>query len=149
MATDHREKILFPLTSDADGYPGVDWESMWAEPLGNGLFKLDNIPLYVRGISCEDVVKARKTKAGEWIFTRLKSPSAHSTLRVLAARVRDVVSIRRKLMRLGAECEGSNMRKLFAVHVPAEASLSKVRDYLNKAEAAGLLDYEESAIRHE
>src|SRR5258708_3520106 len=81
-----RIKVLFDLRKDEEGYPPADTEQLWAEPLGNNLFKLDNVPFFVKGISCEDVVEAAADSQGELRYRSLVRPSAHSTLRVVVFR---------------------------------------------------------------
>ena len=43
-----------------------DWydhatETMWAQPVGNDLFQLRNVPFYAYGLSYDDVVEVSKT----------------------------------------------------------------------------------------
>src|SRR3546814_1508119 len=51
-------KIRFPLEQDESGYPPETSETMWAVPLGNGRYRLDNIPFYAKLVSDGDVVAA-------------------------------------------------------------------------------------------
>jgi len=45
-----RVKVYFDLEKDADGYPPVNSESMWAVPMGEFRFRIDNIPFFVYGV---------------------------------------------------------------------------------------------------
>jgi hypothetical protein len=56
-------KIAFPLDRDEDGYPPDDVETLWGWETKPGLYCIDNIPFFVKGISPGDVVSAKR--AGE------------------------------------------------------------------------------------
>ena len=58
MNEEKHVKICFPLEPDEDGWPPVTAETLWAVELGGGLFRLDNIPFYARGVSDGDTVSA-------------------------------------------------------------------------------------------
>jgi hypothetical protein len=139
-------KIIFKLTRDADGYPPVETEGLWARPLGNGLFELDNIPFYAREVSCEDIVAARPE--GEvFIFERLAESRGHTTVRVIASDASEVPALRDALRALDCSSELSNVARFFTVDVPPKADYAKVLAILAPAERARC-DFEESALRH-
>jgi hypothetical protein len=50
-------KVRFPL-DESDVSMGVVAETLWALPLGQQGFQIDNIPFYIYGISNRDVVSA-------------------------------------------------------------------------------------------
>jgi Domain of unknown function (DUF4265) len=78
-----RVKVHFDLLPDSDGYPPATSESMWAIPLGQSRFRIDNIPFFICGISCFDVISARVDGNGLLKYERLLELGGHSTLRVL------------------------------------------------------------------
>ena len=47
------KKMLFNLSQDEDGYPPVSVEGIWVEPTLSGNFRVENVPFYVRELSCE------------------------------------------------------------------------------------------------
>ena len=49
-------KIEFRVEPDEDGYPPIGVERLWATPMPNGHYIVDNTPFYVSGISAEDEV---------------------------------------------------------------------------------------------
>ena len=49
-------KLLFPLEQDEDGYPPAAAETLWAVREGEGLFRLDNIPIFATGVALGDIV---------------------------------------------------------------------------------------------
>lgn len=85
-------KIIFKLTVDADGYPPVEYESMWGIQRGAGVYELDNTPYYLYGVSKGDWVLTC-ADAHERIATRVVQQSGHSTLRVFVERESERLSI--------------------------------------------------------
>lgn len=55
MNTDEMVKVVFKLEKDEDDYPPADYESVWALPVGEGLFQIDNIPFFATEIALGDV----------------------------------------------------------------------------------------------
>ena len=149
-----RVKVLFDLKKDGDGYPPADTERLWAEPLGNNLFKIDNVPFFVKGISCEDVVEASSDTEGELRYRSLVRPSSHSTLRVILFRespdprpIEDrVADLRRQLEEVGCSTELSHIPGLIAVDTDS-ASIDRAFGVLRSGEKANLWEYEEGAKR--
>jgi hypothetical protein len=146
VAKDH-EKILFRVEQDEDGYPGVGSEGVWARPLGDGTFELDNVPFYARGVSCGDRVKAKLAQGAFW-FDGVVARGGHSTLRVIAFDEKRVPEIRDSLKRLGCSTE-LNGNSLIAVDVPARTKLEPIVTMLRRRHAADELDYEEALLQHE
>jgi hypothetical protein len=146
--------VLFELKKDPDGYPPADTEGLWAQPLGDNLFKIDNVPFFVKGISCEDVVEAAPDSHGELRYRSLVRPSAHSTLRVIVFRESPdprpieerVADLRRQLEQVGCSTELSHMPGLIAVDTDSE-SMNRALGVLQSGEKANLWEYEEGAVR--
>ena len=103
-------KILFRLTKDEDGYPPIEWETLWAVREGDNLYRIDNIPFYVKGISANDIVTVRKTD-GELHFDKLIKQQGHSTVRLLVIDMSDGDEGRiiDKVRSLGCEVERTTM----------------------------------------
>src|SRR4051794_27214440 len=80
-------KIFFRLDpSDWHGYPG---ETLWAEPVvgtdASSAFRLRNTPMFVRGVSFLDVVRAIERTDGEGLeFAGVIDHSGHSTYMILS-----------------------------------------------------------------
>ncbi len=107
MADENFVKIAFELQQDDDGYPPDRYETLWAVALEeSGLYRIDNIPLYVKGISSEDVVMA-EPQEGRLQFVRLVRPSGNSVFRLYVADESDVQSARDSFRALGCESEQS------------------------------------------
>ena len=52
-----RVKVRFKLDVDHDGWPPAESEGLWAEPLGDDTFRVDNTPWFVRNLASGDVVR--------------------------------------------------------------------------------------------
>lgn len=140
------ERIAFPLVRDADGYPPADWEHLWAERLGNGLYRIDNTPFFVRGICVDDIVAADELD-DMTVFSALVTPSSHCTIRVVFLQDDLVETLRENLNRIGCTSELSHLPNLIAVDVPPETPLSIIRHLLDEGERSGRWEYEEAAVR--
>lgn len=141
-------KIGFRLPRQQDGFPPVDWEGLLSIPLGEGKYRIDNVPFYTDLISLGDVVAASNVE-GRLVFERLLSAGGHSTIRVVVFDAATVPRFRSELVSLGCSTELSNIPTLFAVDVPAEVDYAAVVALLDGYFTAGVLDYEESSIRHD
>lgn len=142
------QKIVFSLTQDEDGYPPVPFEGIWAVPLSTGNFRIDNIPFYAAGISSGDEVAADLVD-GELQFRTLVRKSDNSTFRLLLKNPSDQAHIRDELAGLGCESEFNQLIGLIAVEIPGGTSIHPFLDYILDAKDKGILDFEESALRHD
>ncbi len=142
-----RIKLAFRLVRDSDGYPPADREYLWAEPLNNDRYRIDNIPFFVKGISAGDVVHGRQESDG-LMFDGLIVSGGHSTIRVVFFDDARKGVVRANLQQLGCESEVSHLSNLIAVDVPPAAKYRGVIEYLQAQSSAGILDYEEASIRH-
>ncbi len=149
-----RIKVLFEINRDEDGYPPADIEHLWAESLGNNLFKIDNVPFFVKGISCEDIIEAFADSKGDLRYRSLVKQSTHSTLRVIVFRdspdartlEERVADLRKQLERVGCSTELSHLPGLVAVDMDI-AVTSNALETLQAGEKADLWEYEEAALR--
>ena len=137
-------KVRFPLS---DHPSGTNAEWMWAKPLEEFLFQLDNAPFHAYGISVEDVFLAAISDSG-FEFRSVVKKSGWRTVRVRFPRGKtheDFEAIWEPLKVMGCEFEGSqNDMPLYSISVPSSASLSNVIDYVSLLENDGVLEYEEA-----
>ncbi|MFY2561717.1 DUF4265 domain-containing protein [Corallococcus terminator] len=75
--SDQYVKVLFGLEQDEDCYPPAVAETPWAVRVGDGLFQLDNIPFFVRGLAVNDIVLATPEE-GVFRYKEVVQPSGHS-----------------------------------------------------------------------
>jgi hypothetical protein len=149
-------KVHFDLVRDEGGYPPVSSEMIWAIPFGESRFCLDNIPFFVYGVSCFDIVLARQEASGQLKYDRLIEPSGHSTIRVIVydqpadpRPLNERVSVLRKNFReLGCASELSHMPSLISIDIPPEVALVKAKFILDNGEKQGLWGYEEATVAH-
>lgn len=138
-------KIIFKLTQDDDGYPPVGYESVWAIPLGDGQFKIDNIPFFTCDATLGDVVSAYEER-GELKFATTITSSGNSLLRVIYVEGSDIEQIRADLRGLGCSTEWDEIHRLVSVNVPPEVALSRIRNFLDSGLERGISDYEEAIV---
>ena len=147
--------VHFELAQDSAGYPPVASEALWAVRVGPAQFRLDNIPYFVCGVSCFDIIEAQEDTSGYFKYLRLVEPSGHSTLRVtlhdkggdrrsLKERVHE---LRNQLHALGCSSEISHIAGLISVDVPPDAVLADVRLVLDGGMTRGEWDYEKATLR--
>jgi hypothetical protein len=141
---DHLDKIVIELRDDH-----YDAETLWAEPLGNGLYRLRNVPILAYGFSEQDVVSTGEV-AGRHIVTGIATPGGHSTYRVFLPEAMDDLRFARvfePLGRLGCTYERANPR-LIGIDVPPEADIYAVYSTLEQGEAAKQWSFEEGHCGH-
>ena len=124
-------KVLFRVPED-DG--GATVETLWAVPLGDDRYKLDNSPFYAYGVSWEDVVYAPADPQEQMpTFKSVVERSGNRTVRVIfetpisPGNASDQVL--QGLVAMGCSYEGANP-KYVSINVPPAVELQKVRPYL-------------------
>jgi hypothetical protein len=141
------KKIVFDLEQDAEGYPPVEHEGLWATPLSNGNFAIDNIPFYASGISSADEVEVEAID-GELRFKKLLKPSGTSTFWLILTDLSSNVKVRAHLESLGCRSEYNQHIGLIAVEIPSSTPIHPFLAYIVEEKEKGALDFEESALRH-
>jgi len=131
MAKEPTAKVLFRIQED-DGTTSV--ETLWAIPLGNDLYRLDNSPFYAYGVSWQDTVLAPFDPAEQFpTFQTVVKRSGNRTIRVIleprleAGNESDVLL--KGLIDLGCSYEGANPRYV-SINIPPEVGLQQIREYL-------------------
>jgi uncharacterized protein DUF4265 len=143
-STDAR-RILFQLSQNEDGYPPLAVETMWATYVGEGAYRIDNIPFFATRVSLGDVIEADLID-GRPTFARVRERGGHSTLRVVAFDAATVPEVRSAIQELGCATELSHLPRLISVDVPPSASLEALRAFLAAGAAQGRWDYEEADV---
>jgi hypothetical protein len=144
-SADDRVKVVVKLEKDEDDYPPADYEGLWALPVGEGLFQIDNVPFFARGLAYGDIVSAT-VEQQELRFQEVVRPSGHSTLRLIIYDEKDIPSVREFLEELGCAIERSHIPGLISVDVPPTVSLSVLRKTLDEGEAQERWGYEEACL---
>ena len=140
------EKVSFWLPEDEDGYPPDRWEVLWAVKIEEGLYELDNIPFFARGVSSGDVTRTT-TEDGLNVFERVVTPSDNSIFRIYVLGDGNVQDARAEFRLLGCESELSHVSRLFSVEIPASRSLSEVFALIKTGADTGRWEFEEGCVR--
>lgn len=143
------EKILFEL--DPDTWHGHETESIWATPLGGGLYQVENTPFFVPGVSYGDIVEVTQ-RAGTNLASRTQTPSGHSTYRIIPNEAQSAAQFEHYWQPLGdAGCSyehGDFGYDLYAVDVPKEVDVKTVFAHLEYGESIGVWEFEEGHCGH-
>lgn len=140
-------KVGFKLPK-SDWHPHtVEW--VWAESLGNNLYRLRNTPFYAYGYSFLDVVKGIQENNAIYVHKSHK-PSQHSTYRIAFYNKdipeKDYLKYMEELLELGCTYESYNI--LFAIDVPPEVDIEKVYKILSENEKKEIWGFQEAHYAH-
>lgn len=89
-----RQKMLYRLEPDEEGYPPVSVEGLWVRPLDSGAVVLDNIPFYARGVAPGDELAVTVDANCETWFEALASSGEASVFRIHAGSDSEIPRIR-------------------------------------------------------
>jgi hypothetical protein len=141
-------KISFHLRQDADGYPPVAVEGLWANPHGSSHeYVIDSIPFFTCDATVGDRVVALPGPDGLLWFDHMVHRSAHSLVRVVFFDQSAEDSVARTFSDLGCGVEWMRQFHLLAIDIPPAVHLEDVQAYLKAQMAAGCIDYEEPILR--
>jgi hypothetical protein len=144
-------RVCFALDQEMDGWPPVTAERMWATPTGqDNVVVLDNIPFFVRGVACYDVVAVTQDDSGVlWAGKKIRW-SGNCTIRVIPYRDGPLHGDRQAVLDafapFGVEGAGAEQYALVALNVPASADLVAVKRLLREGEQDNRWAYEEGCI---
>jgi Domain of unknown function (DUF4265) len=138
-------KVRFELPEEDVG----GTETLWAEPLGDGRYRIDNIPMHVFGISLNDVVAASE-RDGFLMFDGVVKRGGHSTYRVMVnegARAKNVSDYRKRLADLGCDFETFTKRYV-GIDCPPTSDIHAVYRLIEEAQQNGLWLFDEAHCGH-
>jgi hypothetical protein len=141
-------KVRFELPSDA--WHGFGGESVWAEPVGEGRYRVRNVPFYVHGISLGDIITARQVEGEGLLFTGVLLRGGHSTYRIFLEENVNGETFAKywdPLQVLGCTYERATKR-LLAIDVPPNADIYVVYELLEVGERAGVWSFQEGHCGH-
>jgi hypothetical protein len=136
--------VSFPFRKDGV----LQYENMHTIDLGDNCFEIDNSPFYVYGVSCRDIISARRV-GSRLLFDRVIKHGGHSTYRVrlpIGQSHGYFAGLWDPLHKLGCSYEGSSAadRRLYSIDIPAGADVVAAYDYLEQNEQNGLWEFEEA-----
>ena len=128
----------------------VGGESMWARPLGDDRYRIENVPFYAYGLNYHDVVEARESSPElKPSVIRVLEWSGHRTLRVIFEEdvpEDDHGGYLDELAPLHVSFERCSER-YYALDLEPEARVDQVRRQLDLWERDGVLAYETCEAR--
>ena len=141
-----RVRIVFQL--NAKDQQGYRTESLWAEETAPGEYRILNSPLFVFGVSAEDIVHAAPSKNNALEFRRVVVKGGHSTYRIyLQGELTITDECFREhwagIKKLGATYENGN-DCLVAVDIPPDADIAGIYRLLHNGETEGVWFFEEA-----
>lgn len=147
-----KEEGLVKIHIDLPNHWAVGGESFWAEPLGNDLYKIENVPFYAYGLNFRDVVRATPDSA-EFIpeIREVKTPSGHKTFRVFFKKHINNAqqeSILNSMGKLGITYERAD-HIYVALDMKPEGSYQAVYDKLDEYSEQDILGFETCEARIE
>jgi len=140
-------KIGFYLEQDEDGWPPITRENLWAVDLGEGRYRIDNIPFYVLGISDGDLVAAVTEEDGRLVFSELVEASSNSTFRLIVSDQEKTSEVRTMFRDRGCPSELVS-HGLISLHIPESVAMRPIAALIEQGEKDGRWGFEEGALRH-
>jgi hypothetical protein len=147
-------KVRFLLPREDEGWPPAESEGLWAAPLGDDLYRIDNTPWFVRNLSADDVVKALAGSDGVLWAVEPVQWAGRLTVRVIPRRdgplQGDTTPVVDALEPLGVRCEVMQRPvQMVALDIPADAPLVPVKALLQQRTSDGWWDFEEGCVSQE
>lgn len=147
-------KVRFLLPREDDNWPPAESEGLWAERVGEDLYRIDNTPWFVRNLSHDDIVKALAGSDGVlWAVEKVQA-SGRQTVRVIARSDGplhgDPVAVRESFEQLGVTCEVMQQPvRMAALDIPPGVPPHRVKALLVQRQAEGWWDFEEGCVTQE
>jgi Domain of unknown function (DUF4265) len=128
-------------------HKGIKTETVWAEEITPGKFRILNSPFFVFGISAADIVSAEKCDQ-VFEFKEVISRGGHSTYRLFLQGGRTINSpdfqLRWKaLSELGATFENADDH-FVSIDIPPERDIAEIYKLMENGEEEGIWVFEEA-----
>jgi len=149
---EHTAESEEPLTKVAirlDGTLGYELETVWAEPITDGLYRLRNVPFFAYGYSEQDVLRAAEVE-GRLVVNGVAERGGHSTYRVFLPEPtseEDFCPLWKPLATLGCTYERAN-RRLIGIDLPPASDVYAVYAVLEQGEESNQWKFEEGHCGH-
>ena len=141
---------LVKLHIDLPHHWATGGESLWAEALGNDLYRIRNVPFFAYGLNFYDIVRATADSADLKPEIRdVVEPSGHKTLRIIFPKHvsrEEQIQLLDQLEEHSASYERADEKNV-AIDIEPEGSYSNVYDKLEEWENAKLLSFETCEAR--
>lgn len=129
--TQEKVKISFEAEKwDEDGdYPVLAYESIWCVDLGDGTYRVDNVPWWSTRASYGDIIRAEWCDEGglrQLEFVEVVRAGGHTTVRIFVNDEDDIEPLERDLDELGFRHERWSSDRLVAASIPPGADVEWV-----------------------
>jgi Domain of unknown function (DUF4265) len=115
--------------------------------LGQGRYRIDNIPFYVLGISDGDLIAAVTEEDGRLVFSELVEASSNSTFRLIVSDEEKTSEVRTMFRDRGCPSELVS-HGLISLHIPQSVAMRPIAALIEQGEKDGRWGFEEGALRH-
>jgi len=142
--------VRFRLVRDEDGRAPVDGrpspvdsEGLWASPMGEGSYRIENTPWFVQDLATHDVVEAVEYEGIRWVMRKAEW-SGHLTVQVAHS---DPVAVLAAFADL--EVRGESAAPAYpitALDIPPDADFRAVIGRLRAGKSDGTWDYQEACV---
>ena len=144
-------KFRLVINLDSDDWHGLSTETVWATQIEEK-YRIDNYPLYAKGISYGDVVTGHIIGDKLIQLDSIFETSGNSTYRVLY-RKEDTIkaqALLKKLTNLGCGFEGGeiNALNIITVNIPQEVNADKAWKIIKSGLDSEVWEVEEGVDRH-
>src|ERR1700722_10015498 len=129
-------EVVFELEEVAGVHPPDPWERLWAYRVGPGLYNIDNIPIFVKGISTGDVVSVQQV-GSELYFKALIRPSSNSVFRLYFYDESNVKVTRENFRMLGCEWAQYHFPNVIAIEIPNRVPIEPVVALIKEGAESG------------
>ena len=125
-------KILFRIPSSNGS---SDVETLWASPIGNDLYELENSPFFAYSVSWQDIVYAPFNSDEQLpVFDSVNTKNGHRTVRIFFEQdANEDNPVLIALNNAGCTYEGAS-RKYFSIDIPPEIIIEEVVQLLVKSQ---------------
>lgn len=138
-------KILLPYIDFEDVHQK---ESVWAEPQGEGRYKIYNIPFFAEDISFGDIVTVTTAPDGMLELDEVVEASGHTAIQMIFFKEEEVLPTGEKLVNMGCGWEGSHLKRYISVDVPPQIPYSPIHTFLVAGQENGIWDFREACLAH-
>jgi hypothetical protein len=134
------ERVHFELPN----HWAVAGETVWATPLGDSLYRIENVPFYAYGVNFHDVVRAKESSEGILEVEELIEISGHRTFRIFFNKdinEENQDKILSDLNELTITYEGAN-KIYFSLDMKPETDYCEIYDKLEELVERNILEFE-------
>lgn len=146
MSEEELEKVYVDLPN----HWATGGESMWAKPLGNDLYQIQNIPFYAYGLNYLDIVKVDSSdETIKPVVLEVVEPSGFMTLRIVfmdGFEEQAQSELFNELNQFKVEIERDN-ENYVALSIEPEGDYEAVYEKLSEFEIKGVLEFETCEAR--